>query len=186
MGLAFRPGLLAPRPTSGLEWGVLWTDSCSSHSPRDSGQAGQGNGRTQARLEHGPRPPPHLPFSYRGIFTEGICCIIAGLLGTGNGSTSSSPNIGVLGITKVPQLARAAQSCAPIPCAAGPTPNLSLLWPSPTLPLTGLALHHAQTHMYLALITGPTHQLRPSPPATNPTQLHPLGLAPPLGSLAGG
>uniref|UniRef100_G1RD37 Solute carrier family 23 member 1 n=1 Tax=Nomascus leucogenys TaxID=61853 RepID=G1RD37_NOMLE len=29
------------------------------------------------------------------------CCIIAGLLGTGNGSTSSSPNIGVLGITKV-------------------------------------------------------------------------------------
>ncbi|KGL85379.1 Solute carrier family 23 member 1, partial [Tinamus guttatus] len=40
------------------------------------------------------------PFS-RGIFTEGISCIIAGLLGTGNGSTSSSPNIGVLGITKV-------------------------------------------------------------------------------------
>lgn len=38
---------------------------------------------------------------FRGIFTEGICCIIAGLLGTGNGSTSSSPNIGVLGITKV-------------------------------------------------------------------------------------
>ncbi|GLD65565.1 solute carrier family 23 member 1 isoform X1 [Lates japonicus] len=37
----------------------------------------------------------------RGIFTEGVCCIIAGLLGTGNGSTSSSPNIGVLGITKV-------------------------------------------------------------------------------------
>lgn len=57
MGLAFRPGLLAPRPTSGPEWGVLQTDSCSSHSPRDSGQAGQGNGRTQTRLEHGPRPP---------------------------------------------------------------------------------------------------------------------------------
>lgn len=42
----------------------------------------------------------------RGIFTEGISCIIAGLLGTGNGSTSSSPNIGVLGITKVPGLGR--------------------------------------------------------------------------------
>lgn len=40
-------------------------------------------------------------FFLRGIFTEGVCCIIAGLLGTGNGSTSSSPNIGVLGITKV-------------------------------------------------------------------------------------
>ncbi|NXY75357.1 S23A1 protein, partial [Glareola pratincola] len=42
----------------------------------------------------------------RGIFTEGISCIIAGLLGTGNGSTSSSPNIGVLGITKVPGTGR--------------------------------------------------------------------------------
>jgi len=42
-----------------------------------------------------------LYFFSRGIFTEGVCCIIAGLLGTGNGSTSSSPNIGVLGITKV-------------------------------------------------------------------------------------
>ncbi len=41
---------------------------------------------------------------FRGIFTEGICCIIAGLLGTGNGSTSSSPNIGVLGITKVTEV----------------------------------------------------------------------------------
>lgn len=45
--------------------------------------------------------------SPRGIFTEGISCIIAGLMGTGNGSTSSSPNIGVLGITKVPPDLRA-------------------------------------------------------------------------------
>lgn len=44
-----------------------------------------------------------LSVRVRGIFTEGVCCIIAGLLGTGNGSTSSSPNIGVLGITKVEQ-----------------------------------------------------------------------------------
>ncbi|KAM4620449.1 solute carrier family 23 member 1 [Polymixia lowei] len=52
-----------------------------------------------ARLSGATRPPVHA--INRGIFTEGICCIIAGLLGTGNGSTSSSPNIGVLGITKV-------------------------------------------------------------------------------------
>ncbi|KAJ8408890.1 hypothetical protein AAFF_G00247080 [Aldrovandia affinis] len=52
-----------------------------------------------ARLSGAPRPPIHA--INRGIFTEGVCCIIAGLLGTGNGSTSSSPNIGVLGITKV-------------------------------------------------------------------------------------
>ncbi|XP_028323135.1 solute carrier family 23 member 1 [Gouania willdenowi] len=52
-----------------------------------------------ARLSGAPHPPVHA--INRGIFTEGVCCIIAGLLGTGNGSTSSSPNIGVLGITKV-------------------------------------------------------------------------------------
>ncbi|TSL04340.1 Solute carrier family 23 member 1 [Bagarius yarrelli] len=52
-----------------------------------------------ARLAGAPPPPTHA--INRGIFTEGVCCIIAGLLGTGNGSTSSSPNIGVLGITKV-------------------------------------------------------------------------------------
>uniref|UniRef100_A0A3Q2Q8C5 Solute carrier family 23 member 1 n=1 Tax=Fundulus heteroclitus TaxID=8078 RepID=A0A3Q2Q8C5_FUNHE len=52
-----------------------------------------------ARLSGATPPPIHA--INRGIFTEGFCCIIAGLLGTGNGSTSSSPNIGVLGITKV-------------------------------------------------------------------------------------
>uniref|UniRef100_A0A673BUT2 Solute carrier family 23 member 1 n=1 Tax=Sphaeramia orbicularis TaxID=375764 RepID=A0A673BUT2_9TELE len=52
-----------------------------------------------ARLSGAPPPPVHA--INRGIFTEGVSCIIAGLLGTGNGSTSSSPNIGVLGITKV-------------------------------------------------------------------------------------
>ncbi len=31
---------------------------------------------------------------------EGISCVLDGIFGTGNGSTSSSPNIGVLGITK--------------------------------------------------------------------------------------
>lgn len=48
---------------------------------------------------------------HRGIFVEGISCVLDGLFGTGNGSTSSSPNIGVLGITKVTQTA-ASPSCA--------------------------------------------------------------------------
>ncbi|XP_075062110.1 solute carrier family 23 member 1 [Mixophyes fleayi] len=52
-----------------------------------------------ARLSGAPPPPIHA--INRGICIEGVCCVIAGLLGTGNGSTSSSPNIGVLGITKV-------------------------------------------------------------------------------------
>ncbi|RMB93062.1 hypothetical protein DUI87_30568 [Hirundo rustica rustica] len=59
--------------------------------------AGDGSGMLR---ESGRGTSPTVLFP-RGIFTEGISCIIAGLLGTGNGSTSSSPNIGVLGITKV-------------------------------------------------------------------------------------
>lgn len=35
---------------------------------------------------------------------EGLSCVLDGIFGTGNGSTSSSPNIGVLGITKVQML----------------------------------------------------------------------------------
>ncbi|XP_068596737.1 solute carrier family 23 member 1-like [Brachionichthys hirsutus] len=52
-----------------------------------------------ARLS-GAAPPPEHAIN-RGIFIEGLACIISGLLGTGNGTTSSSLNIGVLGITKV-------------------------------------------------------------------------------------
>uniref|UniRef100_A0A671Q3A2 Solute carrier family 23 member 2-like n=1 Tax=Sinocyclocheilus anshuiensis TaxID=1608454 RepID=A0A671Q3A2_9TELE len=52
-----------------------------------------------ARLSCAPPPPVHA--INRGIFTEGLSCVLDGIFGTGNGSTSSSPNIGVLGITKV-------------------------------------------------------------------------------------
>uniref|UniRef100_A0A8C1NU68 Solute carrier family 23 member 2 n=1 Tax=Cyprinus carpio TaxID=7962 RepID=A0A8C1NU68_CYPCA len=52
-----------------------------------------------ARLSCAPPPPIHA--INRGIFMEGLSCVLDGVFGTGNGSTSSSPNIGVLGITKV-------------------------------------------------------------------------------------
>ena len=52
-----------------------------------------------ARLSAAPAPPMHAV--NRGIGVEGIGCIIAGLLGTGNGTTSYSENIGAIGITKV-------------------------------------------------------------------------------------
>ncbi|KAJ8286323.1 hypothetical protein GJAV_G00037150 [Gymnothorax javanicus] len=52
-----------------------------------------------ARLSGAPPPPIHA--INRGIFVEGLSCVLDGVFGTGNGSTSSSPNIGVLGITKV-------------------------------------------------------------------------------------
>ena len=52
-----------------------------------------------ARLSGAPPPPIHAV--NRGIGMEGIGCIIAGLWGTGNGTTSYSENIGVIGVTKV-------------------------------------------------------------------------------------
>ncbi|KAI0227180.1 Solute carrier family 23 member 2 [Lamellibrachia satsuma] len=45
-------------------------------------------------------PPPPVHAINRGIFIEGIACLIAGLWGTGLGSTTHSGNIGVIGLTK--------------------------------------------------------------------------------------
>ena len=55
-----------------------------------------------ARLSGAPPPPIHA--INRGIGTEGIGCIIAGMLGTGNGTTSYSENIGAIGITRVTKI----------------------------------------------------------------------------------
>ncbi|XP_069811824.1 solute carrier family 23 member 1-like [Dendropsophus ebraccatus] len=54
---------------------------------------------TCARLSGAPNPPTHA--LNRGIGIEGIGCILAGIWGTGNGTTSFSQNIAALGITKV-------------------------------------------------------------------------------------
>jgi hypothetical protein len=42
----------------------------------------------------------------RGIAIEGLGCILAGLWGSGNGTTSYSENIGAIGVTKVKVLVR--------------------------------------------------------------------------------
>ena len=52
-----------------------------------------------ARLSGAPPPPNHA--IYRGIGTEGLGCIIAGMFGTGNGTTSYSENIGAIGVPRV-------------------------------------------------------------------------------------
>ncbi|XP_069485439.1 solute carrier family 23 member 1-like [Ambystoma mexicanum] len=52
-----------------------------------------------ARLSGAPPPPTHA--INRGIGMEGIGCILAGIWGTGNGTTSYSQNVAALGITKV-------------------------------------------------------------------------------------
>ncbi|KAM5171988.1 solute carrier family 23 member 1-like [Mantella aurantiaca] len=54
---------------------------------------------TCSRLSGAPIPPIHA--LNRGIGMEGIGCILAGVWGTGNGTTSYSQNIAALGITKV-------------------------------------------------------------------------------------
>ncbi len=46
-------------------------------------------------------PPPDSKTISKGIGMEGVGCLIAGLFGTGNGTTSYSENIGAIGLTRV-------------------------------------------------------------------------------------
>jgi nucleobase transporter 1/2 len=46
-------------------------------------------------------PPPDAKLVNKGITFEGIGCLIAGVFGTGNGTTSYSENIGAIGLTRV-------------------------------------------------------------------------------------
>ncbi len=52
-----------------------------------------------ARISGATPPPVHA--MNRGIGTEGLGCLIAGMWGSGNGTTSYSENIGAIGVTKV-------------------------------------------------------------------------------------
>jgi len=46
-------------------------------------------------------PTPNKDTINRGITFEGIGCLVAGIFGTGNGTTSYSENIGAIGLTRV-------------------------------------------------------------------------------------
>ena len=52
-----------------------------------------------AKIAGAPPPPKHA--INRGLAMEGIGCMITGLWGTGNGTTSYSENISAIGITRV-------------------------------------------------------------------------------------
>lgn len=52
-----------------------------------------------ARLSGAPTPDERI--INRGITFEGIGCLVAGVMGTGNGTTSYSENIGAIGLTRV-------------------------------------------------------------------------------------
>ncbi|KAL4221299.1 hypothetical protein ACF0H5_019562 [Mactra antiquata] len=62
-----------------------------------------------ARLAGAPPPPLHAV--NRAIFMEGTACVLAGIWGSGNGTTSYSENIGLIGITRVGSR-RVVQVCA--------------------------------------------------------------------------
>ncbi|XP_063610050.1 solute carrier family 23 member 1-like [Penaeus indicus] len=55
-----------------------------------------------ARITGAPPPPTHA--INRGIGIEGLGCVLAGLMGTGSGTSSCSQNIGAISITKVGSL----------------------------------------------------------------------------------
>lgn len=46
-------------------------------------------------------PPPTERMISRGLVSEGVGCLVAGILQSGNGSTSYSENIGAIGLTRV-------------------------------------------------------------------------------------
>ncbi|CAN2390243.1 transepithelial L-ascorbic acid transport [Pristimantis euphronides] len=98
-----RSPFLGPTPRVPSQWGLPTITIAGVLGMFSATLAGiiesMGDYYACARLSGAPPPPVHA--INRGICLEGLCCVIAGLLGTGNGSTSSSPNIGVLGITKV-------------------------------------------------------------------------------------
>ncbi len=52
-----------------------------------------------ARLSGAPMPSPKTV--NRGIGMEGVGCLVAGIFGTGNGTTSYSENVGAIGLTRV-------------------------------------------------------------------------------------
>lgn len=46
-------------------------------------------------------PPPPLHAINRGIGTEGLGTILAGVFGSGNGTNTFGENVGAIGVTKV-------------------------------------------------------------------------------------
>lgn len=46
-------------------------------------------------------PPPPLSAINRGIGTEGLGTVLAGLWGSGNGTNTFGENVGAIGVTKV-------------------------------------------------------------------------------------
>ncbi len=87
-----------------------------------------------ARLAGAPVPSPKI--ISRGIGTEGLGGLIAGVFGTGNGTTSYSENIGAIGLTRVGSR-RVVQVGAAIMIVLGVTAKFGALFTTIPQPVVG-------------------------------------------------
>lgn len=81
-------------------------------------------------------PPPDEKTINRGILFEGIGCLIAGIMGTGNGTTSYSENIGAIGLTRV-GARRVVQAGAVIMIVLGTVAKFGALFTTIPQPIVG-------------------------------------------------
>ncbi len=72
----------------------------------------------------------------RGIGTEGVGCLVAGVFGTGNGTTSYSENIGAIGLTRVGSR-RVVQMGALLMLLLGAVPKFGALFTTLPQPIVG-------------------------------------------------
>ncbi len=87
-----------------------------------------------ARLAGAPNPTART--INRGITFEGIGCLIAGMFGTGNGTTSYSENIGAIGLTRVASR-RVVQLAAILMVGLGVVAKFGALFTSIPSPVVG-------------------------------------------------
>ncbi len=87
-----------------------------------------------ARLSGAPTPDERTV--NRGITFEGIGCLIAGIIGTGNGTTSYSENIGAIGLTRV-GARRVVQAGAIIMIVLGTVSKFGALFTTIPQPIVG-------------------------------------------------
>jgi nucleobase transporter 1/2 len=81
-------------------------------------------------------PTPDKKTINKGITFEGIGCFIAGLFGTGNGTTSYSENIGAIGLTRVGSR-RVVQAGAVIMILLGTVSKFGALFTTIPQPIVG-------------------------------------------------
>lgn len=103
-GIEAAPWIAVPRP---FQWGLPRVEMSSFMAAFAGMLAGYvasivesiGDYHACARLAGAPVPDQRTVS--RGIGTEGLGCVVAGIFGTGNGTTSYSENIGAIGLTRV-------------------------------------------------------------------------------------